>query len=66
MTHGLVMFVLSEVDRTYGRQVYTVFVLLGDLGGFNAAIVIIPAFLLASYSARMFNKSISQNVPVKK
>ena len=50
--------VLSNKLHASERQVYTFFTLIGDLGGFNDGITIIPAFLLSFYSSRMFNASI--------
>ena len=47
-------FKLSNQKYTYTRQVYTVMTMIGDLGGFYGAIVIIPAFLMTIYSENMF------------
>ena len=49
---------LSANKNVYERSVYTVFTLIGDIGGFNAAIVILPTFLMAFYSERMYQGSI--------
>ena len=48
--------IINLDDRliNYEREAYTVFTLLGDLGGFNSAIIILPAYLLNIYSERMF------------
>ncbi len=39
---------------TAERSKYTVFVLLGDVGGFNGAIMILPAYLMSFYSEKMY------------
>ena len=57
--------VLSNKLHASERQVYTFFTLIGDLGGFNDGITIIPAFLLSFYSSRMFNASILQELPAR-
>ena len=49
---------LSANKHIYERSVYTFFNLLGDVGGFNAAIIILPTFLMAIYNERMFQSSI--------
>ena len=45
---------ISEKSMTYERSAYTLFQLLGDVGGFNAAIMILPYYFLQIYSERMF------------
>ena len=45
---------LSANKYIYERNVYTFFKLIGDVGGFNGAIVIVPTFLMAIYSERMY------------
>ena len=42
------------------------FTLLGDLGGFNSAIILLPTYLMTLYGERMFNKSVYEEMPVKK
>ena len=49
---------LSTNKYVYERSVYTFFTLIGDVGGFNGAIVILPTFLMAMYSERMYQGSI--------
>ena len=46
---------LSSRKNEIERQVYSVFTLLGDFGGFNGAIVMFPSYHMSFYSARMFN-----------
>ena len=38
--------------------------MIGDIGGFNGAIIILPSYILASYSARMYSSSIQEEIPV--
>ena len=40
-------------------------ILLGDIGGFNGAIFIFPAFLLSWYNEKMFTSSLYEELPVK-
>ena len=47
-------FRLSDKMRTHERQAYTLFTMLGDLGGFNSAIILLPSYLMSFYSARMY------------
>ena len=45
---------LSDFSNNYSRSKYTVFALLGDFGGFNGAIVMLPAFLMSFYAPSSF------------
>lgn len=49
---------LSDTKFQSSRQVYTVFTMIGDIGGFNGAITIFPAFFLARYNSNMYAASI--------
>ena len=40
--------------------------LIGDIGGFNGAVFILPAFLLSWYNEKMFSASLYEELPVKK
>ena len=48
------------------RATYTVFTVLGDVGGFNGAIVIFPAYVMSYYSQQMYNKSVAAETPVRR
>ena len=48
------------------RVQYTFFSLLGDVGGFNGAIIIFPSYFMSWYAARRFNSSIYEDMPIKK
>ena len=40
--------------------------LIGDIGGFNSAVLIFPTFLLSWYNKKMFSASLYEELPVKK
>ena len=61
-----VIVTLSNKKYLYERSVYTFFSLIGDIGGFNGAIVILPTFIMSIYSDRMYKNAISGEVPVRK
>ena len=48
------MFVLSDIEKTYEREVYSFMAALGDFGGFNDGVILIPAILMSIYSRKMF------------
>lgn len=56
---------LAATQRFAERQAYTFFTLLGDVGGFNGAIIMLPAYMMSWYSAKMFQDSLLQEIPVK-
>ena len=45
--HFQILLELAEIKYESERQVYTFFTMIGDIGGFNGAIIILPAFLMA-------------------
>ena len=55
---------LSDIRNSQSRSPYTVFILLGDFGGFQGAIILIPSFLMSLYSSRMFERSLASDVPL--
>ena len=59
-------FELSDVKRTHERQAYTFMILIGDIGGFNGAVFIFPAFIMSWYNQKMFTSSLYEELPVKK
>ena len=61
-----ITIVLGDTMNEYSRKAYTFFTLLGDVGGFNGAIIIFPAFVFSFYSASMYAKSISDGTLVRK
>ena len=56
---------LSDLLRSQERQVYTFMTLVGDVGGFNGAVIVFPAVLLSFFSERMFHKAIAEDMPMK-
>ena len=60
-----VLFSLSDIERTYEREVYSFMAALGDFGGFNDGIVLIPVILMSIYSQKMFLQELFSLLPVK-
>ena len=48
------------------RKSYTFMTLIGDVGGFNGAIILFPAFIMSIYSSHMFSSSLYSSLPVKR
>ena len=40
--------------------------LIGDFGGFNGAIMLIPTLIMSSYSKSMFESSLEQEIPIRR
>ena len=59
-------FGLSTKKTTYEREAYTLFILLGDVGGFNGAIITLPVIIMSTYSARMYEQSIASELPARR
>ena len=53
---------LSDTKYMSERQVYTIFVMIGVIGGFNALVTILPAFILAQYNSCMYTSSIQEEI----
>ena len=49
------LLTLGNKKKEIERQVYTLMTLMGDVGGFNSAIILIPSFIMTFYSNRMYN-----------
>ena len=39
--------------------------LIGDVGGFNSAIILLPSFIMTFYSNRKYNESIQKEIPIR-
>ena len=63
---GEIMFVLSPQVTTYEREAYTLMTLIADVGGFNGAIIILPSFFMSIYSSKMYEESVSREIPTKR
>ena len=61
-----VELILDEKKWSHGREAYTLFTMIGDIGGFNSAITIFPSIVMGWYSSRMFQASMYQDVNIKK
>ena len=61
-----ILFELEQAKFTAERSKYTFFILLGDLGGFNGAIMILPAYLMSMYTDSMFKKSMAAETPIRR
>ena len=59
------IFTLSDSETILIRESYSLMMMVGDIGGFNGAIIIIPTFLMLFYSERMFKLAITSNIPVR-
>ena len=59
------LFTLSDLEKTYEREVYTFMEALGDFGGFNDGVLIFPAIIMQIYSSRMYLQSLFSLLPVK-
>ena len=57
---------LSNLKYQYERNVYTFFSLIGDVGGFNGAIVILPTLVITIYSEKMYKGDITEQIPTRK
>ena len=57
---------LSPNQLKMERKFYSFFTLLGDIGGFNGAIIIFPAFIMQYYSEHAYQMANSEQVPVRK
>lgn len=56
---------LSAKLNEYERTKYTIFDLVGDLGGFSSAVTIFPMIFMGFYSSRMFASSVTANEPFR-
>ena len=56
---------LSEKQLVMSRTFYSFFQLISDIGGFNGAIIILPAFLMGIYSSKMYEAELTKEVPVR-
>lgn len=61
-----VSLILSDTFLEHERKVYTFFTLIGDVGGFNGAVVLFPVYLMGWYSQRMYSAAIYNEMPLKR
>ena len=58
-------FKLSDVKRSYEREVYSLMTLLSDFGGFNDGVTLLPAILMGMYNAKMYYAAKTSLFPIK-
>ena len=64
-SHSTTIFSLSDIETVYEREVYSFMAALGDFGGFNDGIILIPAIIMSIYSQKMFLQELFGLLPVK-
>ena len=57
---------LSDRKWTHERSAYTFMALIGDVGGFNGAMVLLPTYLMSYFSFIMYKWAVTEEMPVKK
>ena len=57
---------LSDRKWHHERSAYTAMTLIGDVGGFNGAMVLLPTYLMSYFSFVMYKWTITEEMPVKK
>ena len=62
LPHTEIFIRLSDIKRSHERQVYTYMMLLGDFGGFNAAVLSIPALFMSFYAEKMFKAAVLEEI----
>ena len=56
---------MTNKKLLHKRQVYTLFNILEDFGGFSGSIIMVFKFLMSFYTKRVYQDSISQELPVQ-
>ena len=56
---------LSDKKWTHERQAYSLMTMLGDLGGFNSIVYILPSFVMGYFSQHIFKWTVANGYPVK-
>ena len=59
MPSARLLIELSDSRSTYKREPYSFFALLGDFGGFNGAIIMLPALIMSFYAPRMYAAAVA-------
>ena len=57
---------LSDRKWIHERRAYTFMALIGDVGGFNGAMVLLPTYLMSYFSFIMYKWAVTEEMPVKK
>ena len=58
-------FKLTEKKYTFERNFYNFITMASDIGGFTDFVIIIPTFIMAYYSKKMYMSQIYTEIPVK-
>ena len=66
MPQPRIEIILDKRTHLSERKAYTFFTLIGDLGGFYGAIVILPSLFMNWYSSKMFQVDIVGSIPHKR
>ena len=56
---------MTKTKLLHSREAYTLFNLLEDFGGFTGSIIMVFSFLISDYRERLYQNSISQELPLK-
>ena len=62
----IIEFMLSEQFSERERTAYTFMTLIGDIGGFNSAIILLPSFIMSIYSSHVYKRYIQMEIPIRK
>ena len=57
---------LHNIERVYERQSYTFMMMVGDIGGFNGAVIVIPTLFMSYYNSLMYQYEVTSEIPIKK
>ena len=57
---------LHHLERVYERQSYTFMMMVGDIGGFNGAVIVIPTLFMSYYNSLMYQYEVTSEIPIKK
>ena len=57
---------LHNIERVYERQSYTFMMMVGDIGGFNGAVIVVPSLFMSYYSSLMYQYEVTSEIPIKK
>ena len=56
-------FKLASIQRLHRRKFYTLFELLGDFGGFNEAVFLLPKIFMVAYAQAIYQSTIFSEIP---
>ena len=59
-------FQLSDKHYNYERSAYTILALVGDVGGFNGALLVFQGFFMSLYSSHLFSSKLAEEIPVRR